>query len=57
MYTITIFNNITNTYGQVFEFETKRTANKWVKNNEDVRKCGDDYHAVNDFSIEYRLNY
>ena len=57
MYTITIYNNETKTYGQTFEFETKRKGNAWLKSNENIIKCGYDFHAVGNMSVEYIVNY
>jgi len=57
MFTITIFNHVTKSKGQKFEFETKRKANAFIKSNKNIKKIGYDFYDVNDLSIEYILNY
>ena len=57
MYTITIYNHEFKSYGQTFSFETKRKGNAWLKSNDNIRKCGYDFHDLKNMSIEYIVNY
>lgn len=54
MTTITKFNHITKEK-EVYNFDNKRQANKWLKTN--ARKCGYDWYSLNDMSIEYLKNF
>lgn len=51
VYTIRKFNHLTKSDEGSLVFFSKSHATKWLKSN--TRKCGYDFHDVDDMSIEY----
>jgi hypothetical protein len=55
MYSITIFDNLTSENQKTIIFDTKRKANKFLKDN--TEKRGYDFFSKDNRSVEYRKNY